>query len=117
MDTITITPINQEENLFYNGNEIVRANKPNIGVAGIPDSEPDSFAHEICRRWNTHEETIKSFKDLYLAYILLLEKGKERIEALGGDCDSVETMEKNTPSLRVARAAIAEAEGKEASNG
>jgi len=44
---------------------------------------------------------------LIRAYVNLLETGRDRIIAAGGDCDSVENMERSDPHLRAARAALA----------
>lgn len=45
-------------------------------------------------------------KALYLAYVRLLESGRDRITSLGGDCDPVDVMEAQDPALQAARAAI-----------
>ncbi|HEV2540245.1 MAG TPA: hypothetical protein VGU03_11110 [Frateuria sp.] len=45
----------------------------------------------------------KAYRDLYRAYVRVLEAGRDRITSLGGDCDSVEDMERTDPSLIVAR--------------
>lgn len=43
-------------------------------------------------------------KRLMMAYVRLLEVGRDRILDLGGDCDPVDVMEAGDPSLRAARA-------------
>lgn len=47
-----------------------------------------------------------ALSDLIRAYVRLLETGCDRIIESGGDCDSVEVMERNDPYLRQARAAL-----------
>jgi hypothetical protein len=51
-------------------------------------------------------------KDLYRAYVNLLEAGRDRIATYGGQCDSVEVMERGDPWLKKARDVIAKAEGR-----
>lgn len=43
---------------------------------------------------------------LYRAYVNLLEVGRDRIVALGGDCDPVDVMEKGGPALCSVRALL-----------
>ena len=50
-------------------------------------------------------------RKLYQGYVNTLEAGRDRILALGGQCDSVEVMEEFDPVLRAARAFVG-AEGK-----
>ncbi len=47
-----------------------------------------------------------ALQGLSRAYINLLEAGKDRIESLGGDCDSVPMMEASCAELRVAKEAL-----------
>lgn len=54
-------------------------------------------------------ELIEALKDLDRAYVSLLESGKERIESLGGECDSMPQMEASCHALLKARAALAKA--------
>jgi hypothetical protein len=57
-------------NMEYNGNELVFVDKPNVGVAGIAQDQPDRLGHEIAKRWNkggsTH--TVEEDFEHYLAY-------------------------------------------------
>lgn len=48
-----------------------------------------------------------ALKDLIRAYVILMEAGRDRIIALGGECDPVETMERGDSYLRKAREALA----------
>jgi hypothetical protein len=45
-------------------------------------------------------------KMMIRAYVNLLECGRDRIIALGGQCDPVDVMEASTPELIAARAAL-----------
>ena len=56
----------------------------------------------------TTEPTVpmSEYRILYTAYVSCLETGRDRILDLGGDCDSVDVMEKGDPALRRARAII-----------
>ena len=54
-------------------------------------------------------ELLAELKNLHRAYVNLLESGRDRIVALGGDCDPVDRMEQDDPHLRAAKAAIAKA--------
>lgn len=45
----------------------------------------------------------KGLKRLMLAYVNLLEIGRDRIVSLGGTCDPVDVMEKNDPVLIATR--------------
>lgn len=56
-------------------------------------------------------ELLAELKRLRLAYVNLLEIGRDRIVALGGQCDPIDVMEAGDPALRSAAAAIAKAEG------
>lgn len=56
------------------------------------------------------DELLKALKDLSRAYVRLLESGRDRIMALGGDCDPVDVMERGDPYLANAKEAIARAE-------
>lgn len=53
---------------------------------------------------------LKPMRDLYRAYVRLLESAKERIEFHGGTCDSVEQMERGDPYLIAANVAMQAAE-------
>ena len=52
-------------------------------------------------------DTAAALRDLYRGYVRLLESGRDRIIDFGGECDSLEVMEKGDPALIHARAAIA----------
>lgn len=62
-------------------------------------------------------DTISALRDLYKAYVRLLENGRDRIVALGGQCDPVDVMERGDPYLRAARDAIAKAKSRESTDG
>ena len=57
-------------------------------------------------------DLLAELKRLSLAYVGLLESGRDRIIFLGGQCDPVDVMEAGDPSLKSAKAAIAKAEGR-----
>lgn len=57
-------------------------------------------------------ELLAELKRLRIAYVYLLEFGRDRITALGGQCDPVDVMERADPALKAAAAAIAKAEGR-----
>ena len=56
-------------------------------------------------------DLLKALKSTIHAYVSRLETGRDRILQLGGTCDAVEVMEKSDPYLRLAKAAVAKAEG------
>lgn len=55
------------------------------------------------RAFKQRDEAVKALEKLSLAYVNLLEIGRDRIIALGGTCDPVDVMEAGDPSLRAAR--------------
>ena len=57
-------------------------------------------------------ELLAELKSLRLAYVNLLEIGRDRILGLGGTCDPVDVMEAGDPALKSASAIIAKAEGR-----
>jgi len=57
-------------------------------------------------------ELLAELKRLSLAYVSLMKTGRDRIVALGGDCDPVDVMERGNPWLRSAKEVIAKAEGR-----
>lgn len=61
----------------------------------------------IVKAVNNHEALVKALKKLSLAYVSLMEIGRDRIVALGGSCDPVEVMEAGDPSLREIRDVLA----------
>ena len=72
-----------------------------------------SKADAIVSACNTHtalqsrcEALRAGLRDLARAYLLLLENGRDRIVSLGGQCDSLEIMERGDPYLRQARALL-----------
>lgn len=54
-------------------------------------------------------ELLEALESMCSAYVNLLEAGRSRIIALGGDCDPVDRMEQDDPHLRAARTAIKKA--------
>lgn len=56
-------------------------------------------------------ELLAELKRLRIAYVYLLEFGRDRITALGGQCDPVDVMERADPALKAAATIIAKAEG------
>jgi len=57
-------------------------------------------------------DLLEALKRLARAYVSTMESGRDRIVALGGDCDPVDVMERGDPYLRIAKEAIAKAEGR-----
>ena len=57
---------------------------------------------------------LEALQKLNMAYVRLLESGRDRIIELGGDCDTVERMEAGELTLKESRAAIAAATGEQA---
>lgn len=85
-----------------------------VGGCGCCDSPyMDGPYEENARLIAAAPELLSELKDLHRAYVNLLEAGRDRIVALGGDCDPVDRMEQNDPHLRAAKAAIDKAEGSE----
>lgn len=56
-------------------------------------------------------ELLSAMESLYAGYLRVMEAGRDRIRDLGGDCDGIDVMELNDPSLIEARKAIAKAKG------
>lgn len=72
----------------------------------------DSWQEEkISKLTQQRDELLAALKDISKAYLRLLESGKDRIESLGGDCDSVDYMAAHDDSLISALSAIAKANG------
>lgn len=74
---------------------------------GIDESAALANAAFICKAVNNHDDLVKVLKKLSLAYVNLLETGRDRIISLGGSCDPVDVMESGDPSLRDVRAVLA----------
>lgn len=53
----------------------------------------------------------KGLRDLYRAYVRLLESGRDRITSLGGSCDPVDVMERSDIDLRKVRDLLALIDG------
>lgn len=49
---------------------------------------------------------LEELQKLYRAYVSCIELGRDRIIALGGDCDPVDVMENGDPALIRARAVV-----------
>lgn len=58
-----------------------------------------------------HDELLEALEKMNRAYVGLMENGRDRIIALGGDCDPVDVMERSDPHLRESRAVIARVKG------
>lgn len=56
----------------------------------------------------------QGLRDLYRAYVRLLESGRDRITSLGGDCDPVDVMERSDIDLRKVRDLLALIDGQAA---
>lgn len=71
---------------------------------------------DAAKHWNRRaspsssvlERARDALRNLISGYVNTLENGRDRIIFLGGQCDSVETMERSDPNLRAARSALAE---------
>lgn len=59
---------------------------------------------------NQRDELLAALKRLAKEHVIALEGGYDRIKSLGGDCDPVDVMERNSRALRDTRALIARAE-------
>lgn len=91
------------------------------GHYGQPDgfANPKRFVWPYINATPTHwaplaliaaaPELLEELKNLHRNYVNLLEAGRDRIVALGGDCDPVDRMEQDDPHLRAAKAVIAKA--------
>jgi hypothetical protein len=70
-------------------------------------------AHDVDEKnWlrDERERLRASLKDLIRQYVNMLESARDQIIALGGDCDSVDVMERGDPYLRKAREALGSAD-------
>jgi hypothetical protein len=87
--------------------EVERLRKSNelysfaMNTAGIDELKRRADAAE--RREAELEGELRS---LYRAYVSTLESGRDRIIDLGGQCDPLETMERNDPALICAKRAL-----------
>ncbi len=61
------------------------------------------------QRADRENEVLRAaLKDLSRAYVSMMETGRDRIIAMGGDCDPVDVMERGDPYLRKAMEALGE---------
>jgi hypothetical protein len=70
-------------------------------------------AHDVDEKnWlrDERERLRAALKDLIRQYVNMLESARDQIIALGGDCDSVDVMERGDPYLRKAREALGSAD-------
>ena len=69
-----------------------------------------SLGRSVLTNWEKKDAEIErlrsALKDLSRAYVSMMETGRDRIIALGGDCDPVDVMERGDPYLRKAREAL-----------
>lgn len=63
-------------------------------------------SHEAVR-----EGLLTALERMNLAYVTLMENGRDRIIQLGGECDSIDVMERDDPYLRESRSVIASVKG------
>jgi hypothetical protein len=70
----------------------------------------ERFEREWYLRGDENERLRASLKDLIRQYVNMLESARDQIIALGGDCDSVDVMERGDPYLRKAREALGSAD-------
>lgn len=70
------------------------------------DSEVDDMMDAADRLKADKLALSAALRRLMRDYVSLLESGRERIVARGGSCDSVETMERDDPFLKLANAAL-----------
>jgi hypothetical protein len=75
-----------------------------------PDEAVANAAY-IVKACNTFPDLVKALEKLSLAYVNLLEIGRDRIIALGGSCDPVDVMETGDPSLRDVREVLGRVKG------
>ncbi|WP_054908777.1 hypothetical protein [Pseudomonas sp. NBRC 111135] len=83
----------------------IRAPDLDRAIAYLAPTDCDANAKLIAAA----PELLAELKNLHRAYVNLLEAGRDRIVALGGDCYPVDRMEQDDPHLRAAKAAIAKA--------
>lgn len=95
-----------------------------VGNALMDAIEKNYAGHPFMKQWhpcdcpseivgdllNALDEGRAEIRALYRAYVQLLDSGRQRILALGGDCDSVERMEEGDPALIRARNFLPNAE-------
>lgn len=86
---------------------------------GVPDVEDGAGPYETRTLYTAPpakaEVKVKALeaalRELILAHVNLLEIGRDRIIAFGGQCSPVDVMEAGAPALRAARSALAEDAG------
>ena len=68
-------------------------------------------AMELAKITQQCDELLAALKEMQTAYVRLLECGKDRIESLGGQCDSLDFMVSHDGSLSMVEKVIAKANG------
>lgn len=75
-----------------------------MGPTDFEQYEPTT--EDVFVRYADYERLRVALKDLVRGYVNTLEAGRDRIISLGGDCDSLEVMERGDPYLRKAKEAL-----------
>lgn len=83
------------------------AHAHDMGYAGVAEALEDLES----RRNAPAIDLERGLRDLYRAYVRLLESGRDRITSLGGDCDPVDVMERSDIDLRKVRDLLALIDG------
>ena len=50
--------------LIYNDNEFVLSDDLRRGVMGIPENIPDEFAHNVVKRYNSHDDLVNLLQEI-----------------------------------------------------